>query len=471
MIKKISSFLLVGLFLFSAVAAQAADEYGKTLSGKILLAVEDQGKAYYIDFNGQAHYLQDADSAFKIMRNLAQGINKSGSRRIKQNDKSFNLQRKGKLFLAVEENGEVYYLDFNGNAHYLKDGLTAYRVMRGLSLGISNANLAKITIAGETPKWLSDTRKQAITEVLGDKLPKPVITETDSLRKIALDFVNNNLLSGRTAEITGINLFPTKLYKLNILLEGEKIDSYITADGQLFFPQSINIKETQAKVDNPEADSTPATKPAPTDLVKSDKPVVELFVMSHCPYGTQMEKGIIPAVEALGSKIDFQLKFVDYAMHGKKEVDEQLNQYCVGQQGQAMFFTYLKCFLKASAGASCLTEAKVDTGKLTTCTADTDKKFKINELYADQSSWQGGSYSQFNIYKTDNDKYGVGGSPTLIINGKEVSGGRDSASLLSTICAAFNTAPTECATVLSSATPAPGFGSGVTESEAAAACH
>lgn len=51
--------------------------------------------------------------------------------------------------------------------------------------------------------------------------------------------------------------------------------------------------------------------------------------MSHCPYGLQMEKGIIPVVETLGDSIDFQVKFCDYAMHGQTELDEQVLQYCI----------------------------------------------------------------------------------------------------------------------------------------------
>ena len=29
---------------------------------------------------------------------------------------------------------------------------------------------------------------------------------------------------------------------------------------------------------------------------KLEKPIVEAFVMSHCPFGTQIEKGMLPVV-------------------------------------------------------------------------------------------------------------------------------------------------------------------------------
>jgi len=450
----------------TAVSATPKDNtFGKTLSGKILLAVEDQGKAYYVDFNGQAHYLQDADSAFLIMRNLAQGINKSGSQRIKKNDKAFTMQHRGKLFLSVEESGEVYYIDFNGNSHYLKDGLTAYRVMRGLSLGITNANLAKITIVNQLPEWVDDTRKAVdVTNPVKDSGVSSI--DQEKAKATVLDFINNYLLSGKTAEISSIDLMSIRLFKLGILLDGETITSYLTEDGQIFFAEGMNIAETKELIKNSETEEAQST-----EVVKTARPVVELFVMSHCPYGTQMEKGILPVVEALGDKIDFQLKFVDYAMHGEKEINEQLSQYCIQEQGQKMFRDYLNCFLIDGDSERCLTETKVDQVKLKACTDKTDQTYKINELFADESTWQGGYYPQFNIYKTDNEKYGVGGSPTLIVNGVETNSSRDSAGLLSSICSAFTEKPAECNTQLSSASPSPGFGTGTTTNNTASQCE
>jgi hypothetical protein len=66
------------------------------------------------------------------------------------------------------------------------------------------------------------------------------------------------------------------------------------------------------------------------------------------------------------------------------------------------------------------------------------------------------------LYQADEAKasqLGVTGSPTLVVNGVEVQSGRDPASLLTTICSAFNTPPAECQQQLSSTTPSAGFGS------------
>ena len=58
----------------------------------------------------------------------------------------------------------------------------------------------------------------------------------------------------------------------------------------------------------------------PPVVPKSDRPKVELFVMSYCPYGLQMEKAYLPAWELLKNKADIDLKFVSYSIHPKKKI-------------------------------------------------------------------------------------------------------------------------------------------------------
>ena len=240
------------------------------------------------------------------------------------------------------------------------------------------------------------------------------------------------------------------LYEVTVSYNEQDIPVYVTKDGEYFIQGAVPI--TGEAVDNTN------TKAQPTEVPKSDKPVVELFVMSYCPYGTLAEKGIIPAIEALGNKIDFKLRFVYYAMHEKKEIDENVRQYCIQKEQPTKLLSYLKCFLKEGKSDSCLTEAGVDSAKLNSCVSSTDSQFEITANYNDKSKWVSGQYPPFDIDKTLNDKYGVRGSPTLVINGVQSNAGRDSASYLEGICYAFNTAPSECSQTLSTVSPSPGFG-------------
>ena len=234
----------------------------------------------------------------------------------------------------------------------------------------------------------------------------------------------------------------TGLYSVTVDANGQSIPAYISKDGSKFFPQAIDLN---AKPDA-SADKT-AQAPEKTEAEnKTDVPTVDLFVMSYCPYGLQMEKGLLPAVEALGNKIKFNLKFVDYTLHGPKEVTENVNQYCIEKTQPAKLDAYLKCFWKSSTGTSdaCQKTVGINAATVKTCVDATNKEFSPTE-------------KAMGLNKDEATKFGVQGSPTLVVNGTTVSSGRDSASVLKAICSGFTTQPKECQAKLSATAPGAGF--------------
>jgi protein-disulfide isomerase len=252
------------------------------------------------------------------------------------------------------------------------------------------------------------------------------------------------------------------LWTITVKYKNQSIPVDVTKDGKYFVQGAVLITQTNSTADT--------SQQPPKDVVKSDKPKVELFVMSYCPYGTQIEKGIIPAVQALGSSIDFSIKFVDYSMHGKKELDENTLQYCLQKEQSNKLIPYLICFLKAGNSSSCLTSTGIDTAKLNSCISTADTQFKITANFNDKSTWSGGQFPPFNIDKDLNTKYGVQGSPTLVINGAQVDSGRNPAALLTAICSAFNKAPAACSQKLATTNPDPGFGTTSSGSATDATC-
>lgn len=299
---------------------------------------------------------------------------------------------------------------------------------------------------------------------------KKVLTVEEAKAK-AVDFINSNLMAqGREVSVKEA-IEENGLYKVVINIPGgqngtdQEMDTYITKDGTKFFPQVLDIVEYEAKMGKTQANEQAVQAQAVADVPKSEQPKVDVFVMSHCPYGTQIEKGVLPVARLLGDKIDFDIKFCDYAMHGKTEVDEQLNQYCIQKTQPAKFFDYLECFLGSGKTQDCLIEAKVDTSKVSSCVKETDIEFGVTASLNDQSTWLNGRYPIFAVNQEEAKKYGVTGSPGLVINGKKVNSKRDSASLLSTICAAFENPPEECNETLSGTTPSTGFGGGTASSD------
>lgn len=124
---------------------QESSSLSNRLKGKILLQVEAHGEAYYVyPKDGKRYYMADGNEAYRIMRYLGVGITDADLNKVKTN-KSFAKQHSGKIFLQVEAHGEAFYIDFDGNAHYLKDGSAAYAIMRDLGFGITNSDLNKIS--------------------------------------------------------------------------------------------------------------------------------------------------------------------------------------------------------------------------------------------------------------------------------------------------------------------------------------
>lgn len=275
----------------------------------------------------------------------------------------------------------------------------------------------------------------------------------EAVGKSFVDYINEQ--GGANIEYVSAIDFSPSLYQVNVLANGQEVPAHITKDGLYMVQVVMPLSEQEVDpLEIPEQD-----EPAPVDVVKSDKPKVELFVMSHCPYGTQAVKGIIPVLETLGKKIDFDLRFVYYAMHPTAgEVEEQLNQYCIQKEQEDKLVTYLKCFLDKGDGASCLDSTGIDKAKLTACAATADEEFNIMANLEDESGWLSGRFPKFDIDKELNEQYGVKGSPNLIINGKSVNVARSPSAYLDAICGAFNVAPEECLTELSSQAYQPGFG-------------
>ncbi len=299
---------------------------------------------------------------------------------------------------------------------------------------------------------------------------------TTEAKTIVQTFITENLLpaSGKL-EVWEVKS-ESWLFALDLTIENQwqeqKITWYLTKDGKNFIAEMMNIDEVKKKVAEQKIAEEKSKEAELKDLVKSEKPKVELFIMSHCPYGTQMEKGMLPVADTLGDKIDFEIKFVDYAMHAQKEIDEQVNQYCVKKEmWQTTLNTYLKCFLENETySEKCLTEINIDKTKHKVCKQETEAKYKMSENFANKKEMRG-QFPSFKIDAEDNTKYWVQGSPTLVINGKIMSSWRDPASVLKTVCSAFTEAPEECNTELPSASPSAWFWFGAAWENYEASCE
>ena len=122
------------------------------LTGRILLSVEENGEAWYVNpLDLKRYYLGRPADAFKIMRELGLGINEQNFQEIAQagmpiaGNVDLAQRLAGRIVLQTEKNGEAWYINpIDLKKYYLGRPVDAFRVMRELGLGISRANLALI---------------------------------------------------------------------------------------------------------------------------------------------------------------------------------------------------------------------------------------------------------------------------------------------------------------------------------------
>lgn len=290
-----------------------------------------------------------------------------------------------------------------------------------------------------------------------EELPK--LSSQEAGQK-ALKFVNKRFLQGQDVKASlGQIVEEAGLYKVNIKVKDQTSPAYISKDGKLFFPQAMEIDSALADTSN-------------KDIPKKDKPEVKLFVMSYCPYGLQAQKMFLPVKELLGNKLDMEIAFVDYAMHDKKELDENLTQYCLQKNSPRKYSDYLSCFVKDGQSEQCLAPLEVNQDQLTSCIQQTDKQFEVTKKYQDKSTWSNGQFPLFPVQQDLNEKYEVKGSPTVVINGQQSDvSPRSPENFKQVVCQAFNNPPKECSQTLSTDAPSPGLGGGISQGGSSGSCE
>lgn len=125
-----------------AVPAAYDINLANRLKGRILLQVEELGEAFYIYPNDlKKYYLGTPDDAFRVMRALGLGANN----KFITSYTVYPARVAGKILINVDDLGKAYYISpLNRRAYYLGSPDQAYQVIRSLGLGITNANINKI---------------------------------------------------------------------------------------------------------------------------------------------------------------------------------------------------------------------------------------------------------------------------------------------------------------------------------------
>lgn len=272
---------------------------------------------------------------------------------------------------------------------------------------------------------------------------------SDEIGQKVINYINEKFLQGDTkANLVSVE-DKGSVYALVLEIGGKEYTSYATKDGNLLFPEAFNL--------NP---------PKPKEFPKTAKPDVKLFVMSFCPFGNQAEEMLIPVVDLLKDKANFELHYIFYnnyasgypdycydkenkycSMHGIQELHQDIRELCVAKYQKDKLWDFVKAINSEATSQdvdskweSIAQKLGIDVGKVKACMNNEGLQFLEQETQL--------TNNQYLVQNPENhngqEKESISASPTLVINGVIYDGKRSSEDFKKAICSAFENPPQEC---------------------------
>ena len=267
---------------------------------------------------------------------------------------------------------------------------------------------------------------------------------SDEASSKVIQFVNKQLRGRATSSLESITS-TDGVYKLILRINSREIAPvYLSRDGQLLFPEVINLGNVSKK----------QKKITCKDIPKVSKPELKAFVVSRCPFGLQAQRILSNIVENIPElKSDIRVEYIGSidngkieSMHGDTEAKENLRQICIREEQPSTYWDYISCHIKKGEVDPCLASAKVDTQKLNGCITDKDRGLK---------------YAQKDF--VDVERYNISGSPEYVLDNNVLNeqnldfGGRSAEAFKNLICCAFKTKPQFCSKTLDKSIAARSF--------------
>lgn len=193
-------------------------------------------------------------------------------------------------------------------------------------------------------------------------------------------------------------------------------------------------------------------------LEKVDKPKLEVFYVSRCPFGVQAINSLYYVAKNFGDDVEVIPRLLvnkaadgksTTSMHGEQEHIEDLRQICLREEQLTIFWDYINCYSESGDGASCETSTKVDSKKLDDCFENRAEEYAL----VDADDWE-------KIYEPK----GGSGSPSFFLNGERISeydfssNGRSPDNVKNIICCSAKGEIKGCENTLQTAQPPRGFG-------------
>ncbi len=157
-----------------------------------------------------------------------------------------------------------------------------------------------------------------------------------------------------------------------------------------------------------------------------EKPLLNLYVMSHCPFGIRAEESLLDVIGYFGNGIGLRVSYIVSksgnnftSLHGPTELEEDLRQIGVQRLYGSKFYGYLRCYDSTMNSDLCLFNNAIDRTRID----------------AFVRSGKAGKVLDSDFAATE--RLGINASPTLYIDSHRYRGPIQPERIIRAACASF----------------------------------
>jgi len=275
------------------------------------------------------------------------------------------------------------------------------------------------------------------------------IVPMDKIGQQTIDFIQTNLANPDTEfSVLGVEE-ANGVYEIKFNVMEQEDTAYVTKNGKYLFFQPFDM-----------------LPPEPQGFNKTNKPEVDLYVMSFCPFGNQSEELMMPVVELLGDKVDIELRYIVYSnyqsgypeycldeeskycsMHGVSELNQGIRELCVQKYQKDKFWSFVKAINDNSTYEDVDSKWEgiaqgvgLNVAQIKTCEQNEGMTLLSQEVSLTEQKYPVQDPSKHQ----GSESIKIAGSPTLTINGMIFDGERSADGYKEAICSAMVNPIPEC---------------------------
>lgn len=245
------------------------------------------------------------------------------------------------------------------------------------------------------------------------------------------EYVSDRADASKKDKVVSVDSFLIMILALSLLFNVFMVHKYGVMKGEIEMLSAGKLGVDAAGEAAGKDSTTRNTIKKPSSPGNNGETVkLDFYVMSQCPYGTQVLDAIAPVLEEVGDSVDFTVDYIAKktgsgfdSLHGQTEVDGNIIQLCA-MKHESEDYAYMDMIV-------CMDETYRNIPNNWEACAD-EAGLDVDTLRECYEGDEGVQLLEESIKRAD--EVGASGSPTIYLNGESYVGGRGSRDFLRAIC-------------------------------------